>query len=105
MGWAARVRRVSAAVVLTNAQRRRLRGEAHDLAPLVQVGRQGVSPAFLAELDRALASHELVKIRLRGERDERAAQLEEIGAALGCALVGTVGSVAVLFRPAPEDAT
>jgi RNA-binding protein len=89
-----------AAVALSAAQRRRLRARAHPLAPVLQVGRGGVSDAFVAELDRALEAHELVKVRLRGERDERAAQLDEVTARLHCAVVGTVGAVAILYREA-----
>jgi RNA-binding protein len=88
---------------LSSAERRRLRARAHPLAPIVQVGRQGVSEALLGELDRALESHELIKMRLRGARDERAAQLDELTSRLGCAVVGTVGSVAILYRPAADE--
>jgi two-component system phosphate regulon sensor histidine kinase PhoR len=59
------------ALALTASQRRALKARAHQLSPVVQVGRSGVSDAFVAELDRALEAHELVKIRLRGERDDR----------------------------------
>ncbi len=91
------------APVLTSADRRRLRAEAHALSPVAQVGRQGLSESFVAELDRALASHELVKVRMRGERPERAAELDAVSSRLQCAVVGTVGSVAILYRPAPDE--
>ena len=91
------------APALTASQRRELRGRAHLLAPVAQVGRGGVTDAFVAELDRALDAHELIKIRRRGEREERATQLEEVTARLDCAVVGTVGAVAVLYREADED--
>ncbi|HET9765521.1 MAG TPA: YhbY family RNA-binding protein [Thermoanaerobaculia bacterium] len=87
---------------LTASQRRQLKARAHPLSPVVQVGRGGVSEAFVAELDRALESHELVKVRLRGEREERAAQLSGVTARLDCTVVGTVGAVAILYR-ASED--
>jgi len=86
------------AAALTASQRRTLKARAHSLSPVVQVGRGGVSDAFVAELDRALESHELVKVRLRGEREERAAQLGEVTARLNCMVVGTVGGVAILYR-------
>jgi len=90
-------------VNLTSAERRRLRARAHALAPVAQIGRQGISEAFIGELDRALKSHELVKVRLRGERDERAEQLDAVSERLDCAVVGTVGGVATLYRPAPDE--
>jgi RNA-binding protein len=91
--------------VLPAAERRRLRALSHPLHPIVQVGRQGVSEAFLAEVGRALDSHELIKVRLRGEREERAAQLAEVSQRLQCAVVGTVGAVAILYRRAEERGT
>jgi len=70
---------------------------------VAQLGRHGLSEAFLAELDRALAEHELVKVRLRGaEREEREMVVTELGERLGCAPVGLVGQVAILYRPAAE---
>jgi RNA-binding protein len=89
---------------LTSAQRRKLRAQAHRMHPIVQVGRQGMSEAFLAEVDRALTTHELIKIRLRGERAEREEQLQAIADALGCASVSAVGGVAVLYRKSEEPA-
>lgn len=73
------------------------------MAPVAHVGRHGVSEPFLAELDRALGSHDLVKIRLRGERDERAAQLDDVASRLECAVVGTIGSIAILYRPSEDE--
>ena len=92
------------AVALTASQRRRLKARAHPLSPVVQVGRGGVSDAFVAELDRALESHELVKVRLRGEREDRAAQLTDVTARLDCTVVGTVGAVAILYRESEDGA-
>ena len=45
--------------VLTSAQTRFLRGQAHDLKALLQIGAKGLTPAFLAELDAVLEQHEL----------------------------------------------
>jgi RNA-binding protein len=90
------------AVALNAALRRRLRARAHPLHPIAQVGRQGLSDAFLEEVDRALESHELIKVRLRGERDDRAEQLDAVAERLRCAVVATVGGVATLYRPAAD---
>jgi RNA-binding protein len=88
---------------LTGAQRRHLRALAHGERALVQLGRHGLTEAFVGELDRALEEHELVKVRLRGaERDERAQIVAELGSRLRCVPVGLVGQVAILYRPASE---
>ena len=49
---------------LTGKQRRFLRALAHELEPVVQIGQAGVTPGVLAEIGRALETHELVKIRV-----------------------------------------
>ncbi|HSX64423.1 MAG TPA: YhbY family RNA-binding protein, partial [Pseudoxanthomonas sp.] len=38
-------------VALTSTQTRFLRGQAHDLKALLQIGGKGLTPAFIAELD------------------------------------------------------
>jgi RNA-binding protein len=89
---------------LTGRQRRHLRAQAHALKPLVQVGRQGLTPAVLDEVGSALGHHELVKVRLAVEREERQALARELAEHLGCGAVGLVGQVAILYRPHSDPA-
>ncbi|AMJ56995.1 MULTISPECIES: ribosome assembly RNA-binding protein YhbY [Stenotrophomonas] len=90
-------------IVLTSAQNRFLRGIAHDLKALLQIGGKGVTPAFLAELDEVLERHELVKVKVAAEdREARDALIDEMIQASGSALVQRIGHVAVLYRPAKE---
>lgn len=88
----------SAAPALTGAQRQSLRGQAHALKPLVQVGHEGVTEAVLDAVDEALVAHELVKVRLHAPPDKRsdAAALAEGARA---ALCGIVGHTVILWRP------
>ena len=66
-------------LTLTPAQRSEKRAQAHGLKPTVLVGDQGLSAAVLAEIDRALSAHGLIKVRVAGDdRDARAAMLEAI---------------------------
>ncbi|PZU22503.1 ribosome assembly RNA-binding protein YhbY [Stenotrophomonas sp. PS02298] len=90
-------------IVLTSAQNRFLRGIAHDLKALLQIGGKGVTPAFLAELDEVLERHELVKVKVAAEdREARDTLIGELIQASGAALVQRIGHVAVLYRPAKE---
>ncbi|AUZ54798.1 ribosome assembly RNA-binding protein YhbY [Stenotrophomonas acidaminiphila] len=90
-------------IVLTPAQNRFLRGMAHDLKALLQIGGKGVTPAFLAELDEVLERHELIKVKIAAEdREAREAMVAELVQASGGALVQRIGHVAVLYRPARE---
>jgi len=84
---------------LSNAQKRYLRGLAHDLKPVVMVGAKGVGPSLLAELDQALELHELIKVRVSAEdRDQRDACTAALVEGSGADLVARIGHVAVLFR-------
>jgi RNA-binding protein len=90
---------------LNNAQKRYLRGLAHALKPLVQVGAKGVTPSLLAELDQVLEQHELVKVRVAAEdREGRDAWIEELVAGSQSALVGRIGHVALLYRRSRDNA-
>lgn len=88
---------------LTSSQSRFLRGQAHDLKALLQIGAKGLTPAFLAELDAVLEQHELVKVKVGGEdRDARDAMIGEITEKTSSALVQRIGHVAVLYRPSKD---
>ena len=69
----------------------------------MQVGHGGLTAAVIAEIDRALAAHELIKVKiLDGDRDNREAMGDEICAKTDAAPVQRVGKVIVLWRPKPE---
>ncbi len=88
---------------LTSSQSRFLRGQAHDLKALLQIGAKGLTPAFLAELDAVLEQHELVKVKVGAEdREARDAMIAEIIDKSGAALVQRIGHVAVLYRPSKD---
>jgi RNA-binding protein len=90
--------------VLTPAERRALRSRAHHLHPIVMVGEAGLTPPVLHEIDIALKSHELIKIRILGdERERRGRVREEICAALDAAEIQSIGKMLVVYRPRPEE--
>lgn len=88
---------------LTNAQIRFLRGQAHGLKAILQVGGKGITDALLAELDLALEHHELVKIKVGAEdRDQRFAFVDALTKRSGAALVQRIGHMAILYRQSRE---
>ncbi|RLK50837.1 RNA-binding protein [Alkalispirillum mobile] len=88
---------------LNESQRRHLRRLAHDLKPVVRTGNAGLTEAVMAEIELALTSHELIKVKLVGlEREERQPTIEQVCDETGAELVQKVGQVAVLYRPNPE---
>lgn len=88
---------------LTAAQTRFLRGHAHDLKPILQVGGKGVTDALLAEIDGALEHHELIKVKVIGDgREARDAMIDRIAEGTGAALVQRIGHTAILYRPSRD---
>jgi RNA-binding protein len=91
-------------ITLTPRERAHLKARAHDLEPVVHVGQAGASDTLIAEVDRALAAHELIKVKLAGaDRASRQALTDRLCAATGAAEVQQVGRVLVLWRPRPDD--
>jgi RNA-binding protein len=90
---------------LTSRQRTQLKARAHALDPVVHVGHAGLTDSVVAEIDRALAARELIKVRVdAADRAERADICEAICARTDAAEVLRVGKVLGLWRPRPDDA-
>jgi RNA-binding protein len=88
---------------LTVEQRKYLKAQAHALKPVVMIGSQGLSEAVVKEAERAIAAHELIKIRVLGdERDAREAYLAQLCEALNAAPVQHIGKLLLIYRPAPK---
>ena len=84
---------------MTTRERAHLKARAHALEPAVQVGGSGVTDRLVAEVDRALTAHELIKIKIAtDDRAERVAIGDEICARTGATPVHRVGKVVILWR-------
>ena len=83
---------------LTNPELRTLKAKAQLLKPMLKVGKDGLSPAFVNAVHDALEHHELVKVKF----DEFKEQKKELGPKLAdrvaAQVVMQVGHVIVLFR-------
>jgi RNA-binding protein len=89
--------------MLSDAKRKYLRRLGHDRSPIVLIGNAGLGPNLIAEMDRALVDHELVKVRARvGDRDLRDQVLAELETATRSEIVQRIGHVALYYRPNPE---
>jgi RNA-binding protein len=90
---------------LTGAQKSVLRGLGQKLSPALKLGKGGLTPTFLAELQNSLRAHELVKLRFVGvERDDRDALCAQIADEGRCVFIGAVGHTALFYRQHPEPA-
>ena len=92
-------------ISLTTRERAHLKARAHAMEPRVQIGKTGLTDAVVAEIDRALKAHELIKVRVGApDRDARQALCDAIAARADAAQVQRVGKVLVLWRPKPDEA-
>lgn len=88
-------------MTLLNTDKKHLRRIGHNLKPVVTVASKGLSANVLAEVDRALTDHELIKIRLSvGDRETKQAVSQQLCEQSGAELVQTIGHTVLLFRKA-----
>ena len=93
--------------MLTPKQRQYLKGEAHHLKAVVHIGKGGVTPALVSELDIMLDSLELVKIKLNQNtfEDEKTAIDALCAKVEGLQHVWTIGKTMLFFRASRTKAT
>jgi len=88
---------------VNSAERKALKARAHALDPIVHLGEKGLTEPVIAEVGRALAAHELIKVRAGGlDRDAREAAFAEICARLDAQLVQHIGKVLIVYRKKPD---
>ena len=93
----------SKAKTLTGRQLRHLRGLGHHLAPVVMVGREGISATVLAAAGENLLAHELIKIKVQQTSDvDRKTAADELASRLKAAVVQLLGNTVLLYRENPD---
>lgn len=88
---------------MTKKQKRWLAAQVHHLKPVVIVGQHGITEPVLAEIEIALAHHELIKVRVNaGDRQARETSVELIRERTQADLVSRIGNVAAYYRHNPK---
>jgi len=83
--------------------RKALRAAGHHLSPIVQVGKEGVTAAVLNQLDEALETHELVKVKVGSESPEdRFEAAARLASAPGARLAQVLGRTVLVYRKHPK---
>lgn len=84
---------------LKQDQKKRLRTIGHQLNPVVIIGDNGLTDSVLAEIDRALNDHELIKVKVVTEdREDKKATIAELIEKTNATLVQTIGHIALIMR-------
>lgn len=89
--------------MLTGKQKHYLRGLAHKRKPAVAIGQNGVTDSVIAELEQALAHHELVKIKLPPlAKKERKQLITQLSSNTQATEIQSIGRIGVLYRAAKK---
>lgn len=92
--------------MLTGKQRSYLKSLANTMKPLAQLGKEGVTESFIAEINQLLEKHELIKINvldasLRGAKEAA----NELCEALDAEFVQAIGNKCSIYRQSRENPT
>jgi RNA-binding protein len=90
---------------LNNALIRALKARAQLLKPTLRVGKDGLSPQFIAEVDQTLKHRELIKVKFEQFKEQKRELAAQLAERTGSHLITRVGHVIVLFRPLPRGET
>ena len=89
--------------MLTPKQRQYLKGLAHSLAPVVRIGKGGLTNSLVDETKKSLLAHELIKVRIEeDDADKRQQAAAKLGVATDSHVAAMIGKVAILYRPRDE---
>ncbi|MFC2973411.1 ribosome assembly RNA-binding protein YhbY [Azotobacter bryophylli] len=90
-------------MALTQEQKKQFKSIGHHLKPVLIVAENGLTEGVLAELDRALNDHELIKVKINlAEREDRQAVIAELCEIARCELAQVIGKMALIYRKNPK---
>ncbi len=90
--------------MITPKQRAYLKSLAHNLNPLMQIGKNGLTEGTIKQIDELLEAHELVKIScLKNSPVEPRDIAEEIMEQTGAEFVQSIGHKLTLYRESKEN--
>jgi RNA-binding protein len=90
-------------MTLSNKQKQHLKGLAHSLKPIVQLGNNGLTEGVLAEIELAINHHELIKIKVASDdKEEKSLFMEAIIRETQAVKVQSIGHTLVLYKQSDE---
>lgn len=93
--------------MLKGKQRSYLKKLAHNLKPIIQLGKEGPSDKFTKQLDEMLESKELVKVNVLDNSGYESGDINsvanEVAEKLGAEFVQSIGRKFVVYRESDEN--
>ena len=87
---------------MNSAEKKLLRAQAHNLKPVILIGQSGLTEGVMAEIELALDYHELIKVKIRAEREERKKIQNEICARTSAEFIQAIGQISTFYRLNPN---
>lgn len=87
---------------MNSAQKKQLKAKAHSLKPVIIVGQAGLTESVLQEIEITLDTHELIKIKIRAEKEQRNQTRDQIIIKTQAELIQTIGQIIVVYRKNTE---
>ena len=84
--------------MLNSRQKKNLRAKAHNLKPIVLVGKAGVTVGCIQSIDEVIESQELIKVKFLEHKDDKKSLSDEIAEKTNSEIVGNIGHTIILFR-------
>ena len=89
---------------MNSKQRSYLRSLANKLTPIFNIGKEGITDAFIKQVSGALETRELIKISVLNTSGYTAREAsEELCESLGCEGVQAIGNKIVIYRKTEKN--
>mgnify|MGYP002635789337 CR=1 FL=1 len=80
-----------------------LRTVGHSLSPIVTVADRGLTDTVIAAINEALETHELVKVKVRHERELRNSLCEQICQKTGAVEIQQIGMILLIYKQSKQS--
>lgn len=90
---------------MTSKERAALRSKANPLEPVFQIGKEGISPNLVSQIDDALDARELLKVRVHLDTAPETPRefADALADSLSAEVIQVIGGVIVLYRKADKE--
>lgn len=91
-------------LLITGKQRSYLKSLAHNIEPIFQLGKNGITENFITQIDEALEARELIKVKVLNNSflDSKEAA-NEVAERANAEFVQSIGSKFVIYRESEEN--